>query len=116
MSLVDHAERELRKAGLFDSDSDYGGAMANSVMDLIRLFASQRHSGASADLAIVLFKKLAKFKTLTPITDDPDEWTDVSSMSGRPFWQNKRDSRYFSEDAGQTWYSIEDDEKKTKLL
>ena len=30
-NLVKHAERELRKAGLFDQDSDYNGMIAEAI-------------------------------------------------------------------------------------
>lgn len=103
MSLIEHAKLELKKAGLFDKDADYSGWVAESALKLIELFASQRHSGMSAALTRELFSKLANFEVLTPISSDPSEWTDRSEMSGKPFWQNKRDSHCFSEDGGNTW-------------
>ena len=105
--LVDHAEDELRRAGLFDEDSDYGGMMAHSVLAIMKLFAKQGHSGFSAEMCKMLFQKLASFETLTPITSDPKEWNDVSEMcSGKPFWQNNRNPAMFSEDGGKTWYDV----------
>jgi len=108
MSLADHAFRELNEAGLFSKDSDYEGNIGHAVMELIDTFAEQRHSGFSAQMVIKLFTELSNWHTLTPITSNPDEWADVSEMSGRPFWQNKRDSRFFSNNGGETWYNIED--------
>lgn len=105
--LVNHAEDELERAGLFDPDSDYNGALAHGVMHLIQTFSKQGHSGFSAAMTLQLFEKLANFKTLTPITDDPDEWHDVSDISGTPMWQNKRDPSYFSRDEGKTWYNLD---------
>jgi hypothetical protein len=108
--LVDHAIEELNRAGLFDDDSDYGGMLGEAVVDLVEVFAEQGHSGMSAAMVSELFDRLSRYKTLTPITDNPDEWNDVTEMSGYPFWQNKRDSSYFSEDGGKTWWGLEDED------
>jgi hypothetical protein len=111
MSLGDHAFRELSRAGFFDKDSDYEGNLGHAVMELIDIFSDQGHSGYSAQAVIALFTKLAKWEPLSLITSDPEEWNDVSEMSGQPMWQNKRDSRCFSHDGGKTWYSLEDKKK-----
>lgn len=105
-NLIDHAKRELELANLFDQDSDYSDKIAKDVLELINIFASQRHSGGSAYLVKELFTKLANFETLTPITSDPEEWIDRSDMSYRPTWQNKRDPQYMSHDNGKTWYNV----------
>jgi hypothetical protein len=106
--LVDHAARELELAGVFDEDSDYNGAIGRAVMELIETFADQGHSGASADFTLSVFDELARHRPLSPVTDDPDEWEDVAQYGdGSPFWQNKRDSRFFSEDGGKTWWNVD---------
>lgn len=107
MNILENAEAELRRAGLFDADSDYNGNIGHAVMDLMRAFAGKGHSGGSAMLTLAVFNKLAKFKSLTPITNDPAEWTDVSAMSGAPMWQNARQSSCFSTDGGKTHYDID---------
>jgi hypothetical protein len=104
--LKDHAKYELEKAGLFDKDADYLGAIGKSVQELCDCFAGQGHSGYSADVTLELFDTLAKFHTLTPITSDKKEWDDVSEMSGEPLWQNKRDPSFFSKDGGKSWYVV----------
>lgn len=105
--LVTHARREMDRVGLFDKDADYSGALANSVMEIVELFAKQNHSGASAAIAIQLLEKLLRFQTLSPLTSDPGEWGDRSEISGRPIWQNERDPSFFSHDGGKTWYNID---------
>ena len=45
-NLAKHAEYELRKAGLFDKDSDYGGMLGKAVMDIVKVFAKQGHSAS----------------------------------------------------------------------
>ena len=117
MGLVEHAERELRRAGLFDEDSDYGGMLAESTMKLIKTFAEEGHSGNSAHMQVEIFSRLASYKTLTPLTDDPEEWMNVAeyqSPDSPAIWQNRRDSSCFSNDGGKTYYSIDDKDRKIK--
>ena len=116
MSLVKHAEYELRRAGLFDKDSDYGGMLGESTMKLIKVFSEEGHSGFSAHMQIEIFKRLANFKTLTPLTNNPEEWYDVKEYGdpNKPMWQNKRQSSCFSEDGGNTYYDVDDKDREIK--
>ena len=107
-TLIDHAERELRLAGLYDSDADYGGALALQVMDLIRVFAAQGHSGGSALQTRSIFAVLANGEALTP--NDHSLRRDVSKESGGEpgtWLQDIRDSRWISQDGGTTWRNVE---------
>lgn len=106
MTLTDHARAELNRAGLFDEDSDYDGMLGQAVMELVTTFAAQGHSGFSAHQTIALFRLVASFEPLTPITSDPSEWMHVAS-DPEPCWQNVRRSTSFSRDGGQTWYDID---------
>lgn len=60
--LVKHAREQLKKAGYYDDN--YGAMVANDVIDLIKLFARQGHSGFSAGITIQLFSKLASWEDL----------------------------------------------------
>lgn len=104
MSLVEHAKTELTRLGEFDSDPAY----AQSIVASVAAFASYGHSGGSAGIAIHVLHDLLQFKNLTPLTDDPEEWFDVSQMSGYELWQNRRNSSAFSKDGGRTYYLLED--------
>lgn len=106
MSLTDYAREELDHAGLLDDDSDYGGMIGRAVLELVEVFASQCHSGASAEVVLEAFKKVASFEPLSPLTYEPDEWFDRSEESGSPMWQNRRDPRVFSFDKGATHYRV----------
>ena len=106
--LVSHAERELKLAGLFDKDSDYGGMFGKSVLELVRAFAKQGHSGASAMRTLAIFDKVARFENLMPITSKIDEWMDT----GSGLYQCIRNPALFSEDGGKTYYNVEDKKKK----
>jgi hypothetical protein len=45
---VKRAQYEIDLVGLSDQDSDYNGMIGDAVMQLIRLFSAQGHSGFSA--------------------------------------------------------------------
>jgi hypothetical protein len=108
MGLVAHAEYELRKAGLYDKDSDYNGELAPAIVEVVKKFAELGHSGSSAGISIAILGKLLRFQTLSPITSDPAEWMEV----GEGVWQSKREPATFSEDGLKTWYNLDDPEKK----
>jgi hypothetical protein len=112
MSLIKHAKRELELAGLFDKDSDYDGEIGKAVMQLIRVFSKQGHSGFSAGMTLSIFNKVASYKTLTPITGNPEEWMNVSEVSGEPMWQSTRCPSVFSKDGLKTWYDLDAPKKK----
>ena len=103
-NLTDHAIKELTLAGLFDKDSDYDGMLGTSALDIVKLFASQGHSGMSASIVTDLVGKLMRFEPLTPLTYEADEWIDHGGT-----WQNKRDSKVFSDDGGKTHHRLGDD-------
>lgn len=107
-NLVKHAEKELKLAGLFDKDSDYDGMLGEAVLELVKVFSKQGHSGFSAHQTLKIFNIVANYKPLTPIGATKDEWMDISEMSGYPRWQNTRRCTTFSRDGGKTWYDIDD--------
>ncbi len=101
-NLLFHAYREFELAGYFkESFNDDGSVdqlgremnhmMANNVLGLIALFSSQGHSGMSASHCIDLFKTLASFSILTPLSGNDDEWNEADSN----MYQNKRISSIF---------------------
>lgn len=112
MTLVEHAERELREAGLFEKDADYGWALGDAVIELVKVFAAQGHSGSSAALTISLFRTVARYGILSPLKNPmvSGEYMDVSEYSGvngGTCLQSTRKSSIFSEDGGKTWYDID---------
>ncbi len=118
MNLVKHARRELILCGQYEEDPEY----SESIIEAVKAFASYGHSGASAMIAREQLYALLAFRTLSPLTSDPEEWLDQSEASGKPMWQNKRDPSIFSEDGGKTWKSVDKDnpvnilKKKTKKV
>lgn len=103
-NLVDHARRELELAGLFDEDADYDGDLGPAVLGVVEKFSEYGHSGMSAAISVSILEKLLRFETLTPLTDDPSEWMDVSTNT----WQSRRRSEAFSHDGGKTYYLLSD--------
>lgn len=111
-NLVRYAKDEMMRAGLYDADSDYGGMLANAVMNLVKAFSGEGHSGCSAGMAMDIFNKLARFQPLTPLSSDPTEWQDMGGYGLNPgeksFHQSTRQPNVFSRDSGVTWYCLDD--------
>lgn len=106
-NLVEHAESEMRRAGLYDAGADYGGMIPEAVLALVKAHAEQGHSGGSHEMVMAIFDRVVRFKPLSPLSSDPAEWMDVSEMSGRPMWQSRRCPSAFSEDGGKTWSDLD---------
>ena len=92
----DHAERELVAIGYKLDDKEEGPNkwIVQNLMDLLRVFSTQGHSGSSAPYCVNLFEKLAMFKPLAPLTGETNEWMEV----GTGVWQNKRAGNIFKQD------------------
>lgn len=100
--LVEHAKRELKLLG---EDPEY----ATGIVNVVQAFANMGHSGYSAMDAIDKINTLLKFKNLTPLTNDPDEWMYISEETWgfpRGVWQSRRDPEAFSHDGGNTYYLL----------
>lgn len=107
MSLVEHAQRELKLCGQFDEDPAY----AQSIVAAVAAFASFGHSGGSAGIAIHQLTTLLQYKALAPLTADPAEWFD----HGDGLWQNVRSSEAFSTDGGATYYLVDDPRREVHI-
>lgn len=111
-NLVTYARAELERAGWFKKNDDlegnpdgvYDGMIGGAVLDIIRLFADQGHSGMSAAVVTNLTEKLMRYEPLSPLTFERDEWTEVSDGT----FQNRRKSTVFTTDFGVTWYDIDE--------
>ena len=100
-NLIKHAKNELVTIGYDLNDTEEGPNkwMMESVLELLRVFDKQRHSGFSAPECISLFTKLASFKPLSPLKGTVDEWNEVSEN----LWQNKRCSCVFKNEKNEAW-------------
>jgi hypothetical protein len=95
MKTLDHALMEFRAAGWVDSEGKFKDEMqeivCDGVMKLLMVFAEEGHSGSSAPYAINLFKQLAMFEPIVPLTGEDWEWNNVSEG----LYQNNRCSAVF---------------------
>lgn len=100
-NLVNHAQSELHFAGLLKKDTDfYGGAIGKAVIELMEVFSKQGHSGSSAPLVADIFKRLANYENLTPISGEDSEFVDIM---GEGLMQNVRNSAVFKNN-GRYYY------------
>ena len=115
-NLLEHAKRELEIAGI--KGNDYDNEVAKCVLELIEVFSRQRHSGFSASATLEIFNVLVNFKNLKPLTNNPEEWVNVTSFgNGEKLYQSKRNSACFSDDDLKTYYDTnEGDYPKTKVV
>jgi len=95
-NLVEHAKREFLAMGykpIEESEDDPNKWIQEDVLELLRVFAEQGHSGSSAPYCIRMFRKLAMFEPLIPLTGEDHEWNDV----GNGVFQNNRCSHVFKQ-------------------
>lgn len=109
-NLIKHAKREFLLAGYADptkpeTEDDPNKWIQQNVLELLEVFSKQGHSGLSAPYCIGIFKTLASFEILTPLTYEDDEWLDRSEESGEPCWQNIRASAIFKGADGRAYDS-----------
>lgn len=114
---LERIEYELKLAGYKlepidenePSDEKYVQRIGNCVYEICKLFAEQGHSGLSASITLQLIDELlVKSNTLSPLTNNPDEWMDVTEMSGYKLHQSKRKFSCFSNDNLNTYYDTND--------
>ena len=99
-SSYDEAKHELDLIGMTANNKDeMNRLMRKQVLDIVKTFSKQGHSGFSAGYAINLIGKLLRHEPLSPLTGEDNEWNDVSEMSGckgkDKIYQNKRCSSVF---------------------
>ena len=102
-NLVKHAKKEFEILG-WPGDDSMQKMICDNIIELLQCFSNQGHSGFSANYALNLFKKLANFDPIAPLTGDKSEWNDISGSSGEPMWQNNRDSEIFKGIDGKAYW------------
>lgn len=111
-NLSDHAEIELRAAGYSPQSEDHmDKVIYDMTMVIVDAFSQCGHSGGSAAAHTWMINQLLQFKAITPITDNPEDWIDVSDFMGpgpTGVWQNRREGSLFSEDGGKTYYDLDE--------
>jgi hypothetical protein len=119
-----HAQTEFKAAGWTDENGKFKDEMqemiCNHVLKLLEVFSDEGHSGSSGPYAINIFKQLASFEPLVPLTGEDWEWNDTGHG-----YQNNRASHVFKDIDGNCydingivwydWYTDEETGEKYKL-
>jgi hypothetical protein len=103
-NLVQHARHELKLIGEDFNATEW-------YIRVIKEYSRFGHSGGSAWATLQVLEELLRFRPLTELTDDPEEWLyhGADMWDGKNgVWQNKRDGRMFSEDGGKTYTCVDD--------
>jgi len=103
MSYRDHAIRELIALGYSvgsNKKEDMNSMVVDNILELLDVFSNQGHSGFSAPYVAELFKKLALFEPLSPLTGEDSEWQPCSFGNG---YQNIRASHVFKDEDGRAY-------------
>jgi len=97
-NLVKHAQREFEALG-WPGDCDMQKLICDNIIELLRTFADQGHTGSTAPYVLWHFQKLANFNPITPLTGDDNEWVEV----GDGLFQNNRDGEIFKKNGSAYW-------------
>lgn len=130
--LVEFAEGELNLLLKSCKDSEslkMQKSVNDDILDIIKLFSSQGHSGFSANYSLNILKRLLDYKPLSAITGSEDEWEQLN-YSPDLAYQSKRcpsifkdadgkvynvEARVFSDDNGHTWYNCKESREYVEL-
>jgi len=92
-----HALKEFRAAGWVDENGKFHDemqeAICNHVLRLLDVFDGEGHSGSTAPYTINLFRRLAMFEPIGPLTGVDSEWNEV----GDGMFQNNRMGAVFKQ-------------------
>lgn len=116
-------ELELIEKGCEDKDGlEMQKMITKDIMDIVKVFANQGHSGFSASYTLGLLKRLLDHKPILPLTGEDDEWGEVEEWNkDKNKQQNKRcyavfrdnfdnstatylHGKVFSDNGGKTWF------------
>lgn len=93
--MIEYAKSELAR---IPCDEDGMQEHMNSnILEMVRLLSEQGHSGFSAGYALSVLERLSRYKPISPLTGEDDEWREVCHGS----WQNKRCSSVFKDSDGK---------------
>ena len=99
MSLISFAKEELERIDYNPNpdpnSEDIDDYAVTCILELLETFAKQDHSSFSANYILNIFNKLVKFKPLSPLTGEDDEWIEVYNDENEIAYQNKRCSSVF---------------------
>ena len=92
-NYVKHLDREWDAMGWPKKGDDPQAWIYQNLRELLEAFSKGGHSGSSAPYTVSLFRKVALFEPIGPLTGNPEEWNEV-----RPgVFQNTRCSHVFKD-------------------
>ena len=124
-NLVKFAENELNiiiNKCEDKEDKEIQEMISKNILQIVKIFSQQGHSGFSASYAINLINKLLRFEPITPLTGADDEWIKLDYNADTKY-QNKRcprvfknadgkaydiEGKVFSDNGGKSWYTSKD--------
>src|SRR5574344_1959656 len=125
MSMLKSAEWQLNKVLEKCTDPyerDMQIMMNNDVMELLKIFEEQGHSGFSASWAIRLFSNLAKCKLITEIEDNPEDWDEDGQHKYIPSVFKREDGTcyylygtYFAEPDSDNFFTCKESKSDVKF-
>ncbi len=119
MGLVKWAEKELSR--IEKDDEGMQNHINSQILDIVKVFSEQGHSGFSAGYALNILKRLLAWKPITPLTGEEKEWNEITdeldqnNRCSAVFRTSKNnstayflDGKIFSDDGGKTWFTSKD--------
>ena len=92
--LIKHAKDEFIYAGWVDQNGKFydeiQGEICYDILDILKVISDQGHSGSSINYLMDILNRLVKYKSISPLTGQADEW---EKSYGLDFSINKRDPR-----------------------
>lgn len=130
-NLYEYAQREMDHAWPPDKRDEMQSVIVQNILDIVKVFCDQGHSGMSAPYVIAILKRVLNWKPISPLTGEDDEWRTVHGCDGdlqqnircSCVFRNNHDNstahnvegRVFSDDGGQTFYSCKDSSVPVKF-
>ena len=107
---IDISEEACNPKNPKDPFDGYVNSCAKNAIEMLKIFDKEGHSGLSASVTLRIFNRLANFKNIDPLTNNPDEWQKLSGWEDVD-WQNKRNPSCFTADF-KTYHDLDDKENK----
>lgn len=123
--LVEFAENELNrilKTCENSEDLKMQKAINDNILDIVKKFSEQGHTGFTANYSLNILKRLLDWKPISVLTGEDDEWVELNYTPDTAY-QNKRcpsifkdadgraynvEGKVFSDDNGHTWFTGSD--------
>ena len=92
--LIKHAKNEFVYAGWVDQNGRFYDEIQEricyDILDILKVISDQGHSGSSIGYLMHILNILVKYRSITPLTGESDEWDEPYGLN---FCVNKRDPR-----------------------